>query len=254
MDLDGDYDRHLLVRVDATGYGASNDIRQAEIQATLGDVLDEAALAAGLDRALWHTQPAGDGELAVLPGSVRERSVVDGYTQAIASVLSRGNGRVAPGDRLRVRLAVHFGVVSIGRLGFPGQGAVEVSRMVDGAPVRLALRRTGAQLAVVLSETIYRDSVAQGHTELRPEQLREVEIVNKEFHRRAWLHLPGHDVHEVDLRPEPGVSTQPAPEPGKAARAGTATPPGPGPQFTQTFEGPVRAERINFGISYGSDA
>jgi len=243
LDLEGEYGRHLLLRVDATGYGASNDIRQGEIQATLGRVLDEAAAAAGFDRSLWHTQPAGDGELAVLPDSVRERSVVDVYTQALADALEGANGD----DRMRIRLAVHYGVVSVGRLGFPGQGAVEVSRMVDGEPVRLSLRRSDASLAVVLSETVYRDSVAQGHTRLRPEQLREVEINNKEFRRRAWLHLPGHDVHAVDLRPEPSAAADG--KPARPAAQGDAV-----PQIVNTFEAPIHAQRINFGISYGSDA
>jgi hypothetical protein len=246
LDFDGDYGRHLLMRVDATGYGASTDIRQGEMQTTLAGVLDDAAGAAGFDRSLWHTQCAGDSELAVLPDSVRERSVVDAYAQALADALVSANSQVAKEDRLRVRLAVHFGVVSVGRLGFPGKGAVEVTRMVDGDPVRLALRRSDAPLAVVISETIYRDSIAQGHTELRPEQLREVEIRNKEFRRQAWLHLPGHDVHAVDLRPEA--------EPSEPGRSRPAVRDGAVPHIVNTFEAPIHAQRINFGISYGSDA
>ena len=250
MDLEGDYDRRLLVRVDATGYGASDDVRQGEIQTMLGQVLEGAAGVAGFDRSRWHTQPAGDGELAVLPSDVRERSVVDRYPRALAEALTEANGRVPANERLRVRLAVHYGMVSVGRLGFPGQGAVEVSRMVDGRTVRLAMRRSLASLVVVFSETIFRDSIEQNHTRLRPEELREVEIKNKEFHRRAWLYLPGHDVHAVDLEPAA------EPEPAERAPRRPAAPndgPRPGTHIENTFQAPVHAQRIVFGVSYGSE-
>lgn len=243
LGIDGEYGRHLLVRVDATGYGASDDIQQAEIQQTLATLLDDAAVQAGLDRSTWRTQPAGDGELAVVPADVSEVRVVDHFVRAVSHLLAGINRRSARGDGLQLRLAIHYGVVSVGRLGFPGQGAVEVSRMVDGEPVRRALRATGADLALVLSEVIFRDAVAQPHTSLRPEQFREVRIDNKEFHRDVWLHLPGLDVHAVDLRPEK------APEPVRRNKFGEDVS-GPAPRNTTDFHAPVSAHTINFGINY----
>ena len=240
MGIDGEYGRRLLMRVDATGYGASDDIRQAEIQQTLATLLNDGAAQAGLDRSTWRTQPAGDGELAVVPADVPEGRVVDHFVREVSHLLAGINRRSALGEGLQLRLAIHYGLVSVGRLGFPGQGAVEVSRMVDGEPVRRALRASGADLAVVLSEVIFRDAVVQPHTTLRPEQFRKVHIENKEFRRDVWLYLPGLDVHAVDLRSE-------APEP--ARRTGVAHDvSGPAPRNSTEFHAPVSAHVINFGI------
>lgn len=234
--------------MDATGYGSSDDIRQREVQQQLADILDDTAEQVGLDRPSWRRQQAGDGELAVLPDDVAEKRVVDDFVRALAKALAGLNRRRLPEARLRLRLAIHYGVVSTGRLGFPGQGAVEVSRMVDGVPVRLALLRSDAELVVVLSEIVFQDTVRQPHTTLRPEQFRCVRVRNKEFDREVFVYVPGHDVHALDLRAEDAGEA--GPERKKKARsAGDGT----GTHFNNTFEAPVTAERINFGISYGSD-
>src|SRR5579859_7297479 len=71
------FDRRLLVAVDAAGYGGGNDQEHFAMQSGLTAVLDVAATRANLRRELWIKQPAGDGELAILPRDEPEPVVVD---------------------------------------------------------------------------------------------------------------------------------------------------------------------------------
>lgn len=212
--------RRLLLSVDATGYGGATGHRQEEMQEGLLWVLNEAAGRAGLTRRRWTRQPGGDGELAVLPDTEPERRVVEDFPRALASELHAHNRGLLPELRLRLRLAVHHGVTITAPNGHAGAGPVAVSRLCDSGVLKKALADSGADLAVVYSRQVFADTIRQEHTGLRPGELREIRVVQKEFDEPAWMWIPGHDVHALTL-PEPGAGPEPRQgyEPG-ADRAG----------------------------------
>ncbi|WP_432832602.1 hypothetical protein [Dactylosporangium sp. CA-092794] len=206
-----DYGRHLLLAVDVRGYGRSDDRRQHEIQRQLAWLLDTAAARAGLDRPSWQRQAAGDGELAVLPDSEPEPRLVDGFVRELAAELMRGNAGAPPAARLRMRVAVHHGVVRAAAMGFSGKGVVEVSRLADSRVAHLALDRAGGDLVLVVSERVFADTVEQPHTSYDPAAFRAVTVEHKELRQTAWLLVPGHDLHSVDLEVEPAAVPEPRP-------------------------------------------
>src|SRR4051794_29749404 len=104
-----DFERRLLLSVDATGYGSQTDRRHGIMQQNLLRVLDDAAERAGLCRADWERQQGGDGEFSVLPAGEREPRVVDDFIRHLAAALRRANRDEPPVRRLRLRAAVHFG-------------------------------------------------------------------------------------------------------------------------------------------------
>ncbi len=185
-----DLRRALLVAVDAEKYGAQHDGQQAFVQKALVGMLDEAANKSGLCRSGWTRQSTGDGELAVLPDSEPQFQVVDDFARHLAGALQRHNLRLAEEFRVRLRLAIHYGTASPADNGFAGQGVVLVSRLVDGKPVRMGLSQTKGDLAVVYSDTIYKDIISQGHTTIDLQDLRRVQVKHKETDERAWLWLP----------------------------------------------------------------
>jgi len=238
-----DFRRHLLVSVDVRGYGSSDDLRQHEIQEQLSAVLDTAAERAGLDRTTWHRQPAGDGELAVLPDSVPEARVVDDFVRKLHTELrDRNHGRL-PAARMRLRLAVHHGVVRTATMGFSGKGVVEVSRLADSAVAHLALDHSDADLVLIVSQRVFEDTIEQPHTGYDAAMFREVEVHNKETRLRAWLHLPGHDIHAVPL-----VPSAPAAAPGTPPSAADHQ------NIVHSNTGTViQARDIHGGIRLGND-
>lgn len=205
--------RRLLVSVDAKGYGGATDRRQEEIQGALLRVLDEAAARAGLTRSGWTRQPGGDGELAILPDSEDEPRVVEDFPRALAAALYGYNRDLRTESRLRLRLAVHHGMTRTASNGHAGAGPVAVSRLCDSRLLKDALAESGADLAVIYSRQIFADTIRQEHTGLRPEELREVRVVQKEFDEPAWIWIPGHDVHALALPElEPAAEPEPGPD------------------------------------------
>jgi len=249
-----DFIRRLLVAVDAKSYSSSTANWQVQIQAGLLKVMDRAAARAGLDRASWLTQQAGDGELAVLPETEPEPRVVDDFVRHLAAELRRHNRDIPENKRLRLRVAIHFGPAIKAPNGYSGAGPIAVSRLCDSAPVRAALDATGAALAVILSQRVFSETVVEEHSSLAPEMFRRVSVRVKEFEQEAWVWVPEHDLTRVDLGPEPvmppGPGSGPAGQPPKPEPSpGDGSPPRPGPLSGTTINGNftgarVRAEKV----------
>ncbi|MEV5575779.1 hypothetical protein AB0L06_37565 [Spirillospora sp. NPDC052269] len=207
----GAFERRPMISVDATGYGSGDDQRQSDIQKGLLDVLDQAAESAGLDRGSWERQGAGDGEFAVLLPQTAEGRLVGDFPRHLAAFLNRRNGDAPWENRLRLRLAIHYGTAIADVNGRSGQGPVEVARLCDSPPLRVALKESKADLAVMLSDRVFADIVRNGHAlSVAPEDFREVMVEVKTFRARAWLWIPrGRDVHSLAL----AIPASQAPEP-----------------------------------------
>ncbi|MFE4370209.1 hypothetical protein ACFRMN_18590 [Streptomyces sp. NPDC056835] len=219
----GVFDRRLLLAVDARGYGSADTARQREIQTVLPRLLSEAAEAAGLDRASWVRQAAGDSEFAVLPAGSDEQALVEPFMRRLDAGLRAHNRDRVPGARLALRAAVHFGPASEAPNGFVGPGPVEVSRILESDPLHRALAEApDAALAVALTAPVFTELVAQGYTNFRPDEFREVVIEKKEYRGRAWLWVPGYDVHALDLSDVDSASATDSAS-GAATDSGSAT-------------------------------
>lgn len=241
------FGRRLLLSIDATGYGSSTDRRQAMIQSALLSILDSAARTAGLSRSTWLRQASGDGELAILPESEPEPRLVDDFVRHLYAALTAHNDDLRDEARLRLRLAIHYGVAQRGENGYVGQGVVAVSRLVECPQLKAAMSVPGPALAVLLSNRVYIDTVAQEHTTLSPELFRRVEVRIKEYADDAWLYTPDYDVHSIAI-PPPGPATgaaqAAAPSPSAGERQGLDA------QVVNNIENiDARNSHIVFGIS-----
>jgi hypothetical protein len=184
--------RRLFVAADAVGYGKVTDYQQVSVQQHLVGVLSAAAGAANLRRVDWECQQAGDAELAVLPENEPESVVVDDFVRQLDAALARHNRWLVPEAWLRLRVAIHFGRYLPASNGFAGPGPVEVSRLLNSDVLRKAMIESpSANLALLVSGNIYRDTIEPLHTTLRPADFRKVRVAEKEFEEDAWLWVPG---------------------------------------------------------------
>ncbi|MFI2263082.1 nucleotidyl cyclase domain-containing protein [Streptomyces tubercidicus] len=193
------------IAVDAQAYGGNNDRRQSEIQHDLPRILSRAARGTGLDRSQWHIQPKGDEELAVHPMDGTEPRLVDDFVRHLVSELREYNGVRIPAARMRLRAAIHHGPVELADNGFAGTTVVTTSRLLSSDHLYDALQaNAGADLALLLSDDVYRSTVAGGHTTLSTADFRSVTVREKEYEAAAWLQVPGHAVHSCGTgRPAP---------------------------------------------------
>lgn len=244
-----DFERRLLLSVDAKEYSRGTGRRHGVVQQNLLAVLDDAAERTGLARARWEQQPGGDGELAVLPPGEREPRVVDDFVHNLAAALRRNNRDEAPERHLRLRLAVHFGPTMPAANGYKGHGPIVVSRLCGCGALREALNVSGADLAVVLSRQVFEDTVAQEHTSLRAADFRRVCVREKEYRDDAWILVPGHDVHSLNLPDgRPAAPTVPD-ERVPPVDAGPSTERPSGKSVQNTFERDVDARGAVFGFN-----
>lgn len=201
--------------MDAKSYSTRGEVDQREVQRGIVAVAGTAARAAGLYRGDWITQDGGDSEFAVLPSTEPEIVVVDRYVRELTAELNRYNERLLPEARLRLRVAIHFGPLSPAELGHAGPAPVAVARLLDSTPLRAALTEVeSANLALLLSDGVYTDTVASLATTWRPDEFRKVRVRQKEFDAPAWLCVPGHDVRVMALRedePRPAAARPPVP-------------------------------------------
>lgn len=112
----------------------------------------------------------------------------------------------APGlfGRLRMRAGLGQGAISRADRGYLGDCVVLVNRLIDSAPVRDALMAdTDSDLALAVSEGIYRDVILPQALGLSAGEFRRIDVVlqDKDFASSAWLHVP-RSAPARDLGPE----------------------------------------------------
>ncbi|GAA0212920.1 hypothetical protein GCM10010492_08370 [Saccharothrix mutabilis subsp. mutabilis] len=165
---------------------------QTKLYEELDRMLDEASARVGLDRSGWTRQPGGDGEVAVLPADVDLVALVGDFVLRLDRLLTDHNEISAPTARLRVRLAMHTGALTPSRFGFAGPALVTLARLLDSKPVRAALDAAPtANLAQIISDSLFHKAVAAELDGLRPRQFRQVRVDVKTFHETAYVHVPG---------------------------------------------------------------
>ena len=185
-----DPDRRLLVSVELERDCRQDNALRFRSQQVFRRLMAGAVRELGLGRTGWLTQSGGDGELAVLPSAPVAAAVVADLVFVLDRRLARENARRAGLDRVRLRVAIHQGRVHLdGAAGFPGEGVVTVSRLVDAPALRAALhRRPRADVALIVSDPVYRDVVLTGGWP-RPDR----------FHRvgdapAGWIFVPDGEV------------------------------------------------------------
>ncbi|WP_435242907.1 hypothetical protein [Streptomyces cucumeris] len=198
------------IAVDAEAYGGNNDLRQSEIQHDLPRLTSRAARNAGLDRATWQIQRKGDEELIVHPMDGTEPRLVDDFVRHLVAELRGYNELRVPSARMRLRAAVHHGPVELADNGFAGSTVVTTARLLSSRHLYDALAaHDGADLALLLSDDVYRSTVAGGHTTLTGGDFRRVVVDEKECEAVAWLRVPGRDVRGPgDVLPDVELATR----------------------------------------------
>lgn len=210
-------DRRLLLSADIESYSRRSNPLQHRAQTAFRDIMDGTAAEIGLSRVNWIIQQTGDGEVAILPPGTSERQIVTRLVPVIDRRLREYNQGLTAEARVRLRVAIHQGLVHLdGANGFPSDAVVHLCRLVDSPQLKAALRRfPGADVALIVSDSMYRE-VVRHYPDLRPEQFAEVsaEIPDKDFSAPAWIYVPGENAAaEAEASPRPPADPMPAQAP-----------------------------------------
>jgi hypothetical protein len=184
----------LCIAADIERYRRFNNLEAARVQERFTKVLRSACGRAGLARTEIGVQQSGDGQFLVLSPGLDELVVIPGFVAGLSISLQQTNADLNSHARLRLRLAMHRGLLRPGPNGWIGNSAIAVHRLLDSTSLRTALvGAPTANFGLAVSDTLYQDVIVHGYPGLTPELFRRkvVSIPDKGFTERAWIYLEG---------------------------------------------------------------
>ncbi|HEX6467703.1 MAG TPA: hypothetical protein VF069_01310 [Streptosporangiaceae bacterium] len=187
----------VLLVVDAEKFSAHRDAEPRDVHMAIREVLDEALKASDLVetwQAARFVENTGDGILAMLPAESAPR-LMDHFPLCLQKELAERAPKLrAGGSPLRLRAALHIGLVddeySVGHF---SAAAIDVNRLLDAEPLRAALSESDPDVtyaAFIVSAKLFNTYVAGGWTRLRESQFTEVRVIGKEYKGPAYLYVP----------------------------------------------------------------
>jgi hypothetical protein len=145
----------------------------------------------GVSWAACYHEDRGDGVLVIVPPEVPTRAVADPLLVLLAAELRRHNGRAGDAVRIRLRVALHVGPVTLDAEGLNGDAIIHTARMLDAPPLREALRTTDADLAFMTSAYVYDTMLKNDRGLLDPRRFTPVTFQVKESRINAWMWAAG---------------------------------------------------------------
>lgn len=211
-----------LLTVDAEGYSRNRDADLPTLHTEIRRAVECACERSGL-RDTWRgvrvLQSAGDSLFAVLPSGVTA-ALIYPFADNLQNALAESAPQLrAGGLSLRLRAALHVGLVDDEHPVTAGISAAtsDVSRLLDCKPLRTALRDSDPNVtfaAMIVSAEAFDMFVQGGHTGLQPSRFTKVRAQVKQFDRPAYLYVPVPSYRAPDDEPRPDAAPgEPMPTP-----------------------------------------
>ena len=182
----------LCMAADVSGYSRRGNAATERIQGDLVATLARCRRAAGIQESQVTPQPQGDGQFTVLPVGIDESAVIPALVRELGIALCDLNRVAAASGRMRLRLALHRGLIKEGSNGWIGAAPIAVHRILDSPPLRRALADNGAADFVLgLPDVLYRDVIVPS---AEPPVAADfvpmvVDLPEKDFVEHGWLHV-----------------------------------------------------------------
>ncbi|MFJ5927893.1 hypothetical protein ACIQF6_35395 [Kitasatospora sp. NPDC092948] len=191
-------ENQMVVVVDVERYTRRSSAEQVAISALIEPLVDDALTASGLDevrRDKRFARNTGDG---VVFGCAPAYSpqLLHPFLAELEAALGRCPECLGS-EPLRMRAALTSGPLPLH--GGPGDGNGEARnqahRLVDSDVIRHAMAVAdpwATRLVAIVSERVYRDTVAAGYGSVHPSRMIEVTaaVDDKSFKEQAWLFVP----------------------------------------------------------------
>ena len=182
-----------LFAVDIVGFtrpDRDDDIR-LHLHEELYEFLRKAFDDSGIPWADCYTEDRGDGALIVVPPGIAAKGIIDPLPERLRSLIRRHNHLSCRAAGLQLRAAAHLGPVDHDGHGFVGSDVNFLFRMLDARPFKRAVTSTGAELALIVSDHVYRSLVCRYPSLVSPDAFTSVRFQVKQTRARAWTYLPG---------------------------------------------------------------
>ena len=182
-----------LFAVDIAGFtspGRDDEIR-LYLHAELYEVLEKAFDGSGIPWARCFHEDRGDGALIVVPPGVACKGIIDPLPERLRGLIRRHNHVSCQAAGIQLRAAAHIGPVEHDGHGFVGSDINLLFRMLEARPLKRALAGSGAELALIVSDDVYRSLVCRCPSLVSPEAFQRVKFQVKRDRACGWTYLPG---------------------------------------------------------------
>ena len=182
-----------LFAVDIVGFTRPdrNDDIRLYLHEKLYEFLRTAFDDSGIPWTDCYTGDRGDGALIVVPPGISAKGIIDPLPERLRSLVRRHNHLSCRAAGLQLRAATHLGPVDHDGHGFVGSDVNFLFRMLDARSFKRTVAETGAELALIVSDHVYRSVVCRYPSLVSPEAFQAVRFQTKKTRGQAWTYLPG---------------------------------------------------------------
>jgi len=153
-------------------------------------ILEWAFNGSGIPWTACFTEDRGDGVLVVVSPGIGATGIIDPLPERLRSLIRRHNHVSSAAARIQLRAAAHLGPAHYDGRGFVGTDVDFLFRMLDARPLRRALASAGADLALIVSDYVYRNIVSRHPSLVSPTAFRRVRFQVKHTRAWAWTYVP----------------------------------------------------------------
>lgn len=161
------------------------------MRTSLYDRLKDACRRSGIPWDDCGRKDQGDGVLVILPPGAAPTALIEPLLSGLRTLIRKYNRMSAEPARMQVRVSIHLGLVYRDDHGFTGDDVTYLCRMLDSAPLRKAVTDSGAEVAVAVSDRLYKTVVQRHPSQADPTQFRHVKSRVKDNPVDMWLYIPG---------------------------------------------------------------
>ena len=128
----------------------------------------------------------GDGALVVVPPGVSGLNLVGPLPERLRGLVRRHNHVSRDAAQIQLRAAAHFGLVEHDGYGFVGSDVNLLFRILNAPPLKQALADSRADLALIVSDHIYRSFICPHPSLLSPDAFTAVNFKVGQAEFKAW--------------------------------------------------------------------
>lgn len=182
-----------LFAVDIAGFTGTyrdDDIR-LYLHEVLYRILEKAFDGSGISWASCFHEDRGDGVLVVVPPAIACTCIIDPLPERLRGLIRRHNHVSCEAAGIQLRAAAHIGPVEHDGHGFVSSDINLLFRMLDARPLKRALTGSGSELALIVSDYVYRNVVCRYPSRVSPDAFQPIRFQVKYTRAPAWTYLPG---------------------------------------------------------------
>jgi hypothetical protein len=182
-----------VLAVDIAGFTRPDrdDIIRRYLHEQLYEMVRTAFDDSGVPWASCFKEDRGDGIFVVIPPEISAKGIIGPFPERLCGLIRRHNHLSCEAACLQLRAAVHIGPVDHDGHGFIGTDVNHMFRILEARQLKHMLAASGAELAMAVSDYVYRSLVCRYPSLGYPDAFRAFRFQVKQTRGKAWTYLPG---------------------------------------------------------------